>query len=256
MGLVRLIYTLPYLFVGYFLVEPPPLDKVFWLCIAGGLPLELIAFLCYMRAIKVSPLSLTLPFMAFTPAFMIITGHIILDETLSRGGIIGIALIVAGAYLMNLNKIRDQFLAPFKAIFLEKGSWLMLIVAFLYSITSTIGKLAIIHSSPTFFGFTYFLMFSFLLMAIFPLVPDARISNIVKRPVPAICSGMVLVIMILCHTLAISLIQAAYMISIKRSSVLFGVFFGSIIFKEEKFKERLSGASVMMAGVILIGIYG
>ena len=218
--------------------------------------MELVAFLCYMKAIKVSPLSLTLPFMAFTPAFMIITGYIILGETLTTGGIIGIALIVVGSYLMNLSKISVQLLAPFKAIFVEKGSWLMLIVAFIYSITSTIGKLAIKHSSPQFFGFTYFSFFVLLFLAIFPLMPGAKIANIIKRPVPAAFSGLILIAMILSHTMAISMVEAAYMISLKRTSIIFGVLFGAFIFKEDKLRERLSGALIMMMGVIVIGICG
>jgi drug/metabolite transporter (DMT)-like permease len=256
MGLIRLLYTLPYLLLGHLLISKPPLDSVFWLCVILGLPMELLAFLCYMKAIKISPLSLTLPFMAFTPAFMIITGNLILEENLSCGGIIGISLIVVGAYLLNLSKIRDQFLAPFKAIFIEKGSRLMLLVAFLYSLTSTIGKLAIKHSSPQFFGFTYFLLFAFLVIMIFPMVPNAKFKNIVKRPIPALFSGLILITMILCHTFAISMVEAAYMISVKRSSIVFGVLFGALVFKEEKIKDRLLGALIMMAGVLVIGFYG
>ena len=147
-------------------------------------------------------------------------------------------------------------MAPFKAVFTEKGSWLMLIVAFLYSLTSAIGKLAIQHSSPQFFGFTYYLSFACLFLIIFPLVPDSKIKNIIKRPIPAGFSGLILITTILSHTSAISMVQAAYMISVKRSSIIFGVLFGVLIFKEEKFRERLLGAFIMMCGVVIIGFYG
>ena len=256
MGLIRLLYALPYLIVGYLFVPRPPLDKTFWLCLAVGLPLELAAFLCYMRAIKLSPLSLSVPFLAFTPAFVILTGFLLLGETLNICGITGIFLIVAGSYALNLSSIKQEWLAPFEAIFKEQGSWLMLITALIYSLTATLGKLAIQHSSPQFFAVTYFLLFALFVGVLFPVMPGAKPVNLFKKPLPAAIAGVVLATLIFSHTLAISLIEAAYMLSVKRSSLLFGVLFGAFLFKEEKIRERLFGASIMMCGVLIIGLFG
>ena len=256
MGLIRLLYAIPYLLAGLAIIPRPPVDGVFWTSICIGLPLELTAFLCYMRAIKVSPLSLTIPFLAFTPVFVILTGFFILGETLNAFGLTGILLIVTGSYFLNLSKAQRNPMAPFKAVFREQGSWLMLITALIYSFTATLGKLAIRHSSPQFFAVTYFLLFSLFSGALFPLMPGAKISHLYRRPLPGILSGMILAGMIFSHTLAISMIQAAYMISVKRTSLLFGVLLGAVIFREQKIRERLTGAAVMMCGVLLIGLFG
>ncbi|SPD73748.1 Permease of the DMT superfamily [uncultured Desulfobacterium sp.] len=256
MGLIRLLFAMPFLVAGLIFIPWPELDKTFWKCMACAMPLEVIAFLCYMRAIKISPLSLTLPFLAFTPAFVILTGHVILDERLNLYGILGIAMIVSGSYTLNLSSAKIKFIAPFLAVFKEHGSWLMLLTAFLYSITSTIGKLAIMHSSPQFFGVIYFLFFGLVLATLFPLMPGAEMANLFKRPVIGLIAGMILTTMVFCHMYAISLIQAAYMISVKRTSLLFGVIFGFVIFKEKNIKERFLGVSIMMAGVMVIGFLG
>ncbi len=256
MGLIRLLFALPFLLAGLRVIAWPPLDRTFWWCMGVGLPLELIAFLCYMRAIKVSPLSLTLPFLAFTPAFVILTGSVILNETLSKWGILGIMLIGIGSYVLNLSDAKQAWNAPFKAVFKEQGSWLMLLTAMIYSLTATIGKLAIQHSSPEFFGISYFVFFAFLLMVLFPFMPGARVSHLIRRPLIGLFAGLSLVTMIFSHTYAISLVQAAYMLSVKRSSILFGVLFGAIIFKEEKVSERFLGAAIMMVGVLIIGFWG
>jgi uncharacterized membrane protein len=42
-------------------------------------------------------------------------------------------------------------------------------------------------------------------------------------------------------------------ISLKRTSLLFGVMYGALLFKEEKIKERLIGSVIMITGVLLIG---
>ena len=256
MGLIRLVFAFPCLVSGLLIVPRPPLDRTFWLCLAFGLPLEFIAFLCYMRAIKVSPLSLTLPFLAFTPAFVILTGFFILNEELNLYGITGIILIVTGSYALNFSSANQHWQTPFKALFQEQGSWLMLLTALIYSFTATVGKLAIKHSSPQFFGMIYFIAFTVFVFLFFPLMPGAKISNLVRRPLPGVAGGLVLTIMIFSHTYAISLVEAAYMLSVKRCSLLFGVFFGAVLFKEEKIRERLFGASIMMCGVLVIGFFG
>ena len=56
--------------------------------------------------------------------------------------------------------------------------------------------------------------------------------------------------------LAISMTNVAYMISLKRTSLLFGVLYGALWFKEEKIAERLMGAIIMILGVFLIGWFG
>lgn len=256
MGLIRLMYTLPWLVVAIFFIPWPQLDRVFFICLAFGLPLEALAFYCYMSAIKRSPLSLTLPFLAFTPVFIILTGWLILGETITNPGIAGIILIVIGSYFLNISHIRTGLLAPFKAIIREPGSWLMLLVSFIYSLTSTIGKKAILHSNPYFFGVTYFIIFTLLMLSFLPLIPNTRKETLIRKPLPGLIIGAAMAIMIFSHMLAISMVQAAYMISIKRTSLIFGVLYGAWIFKEEKITERLTGAIIMIMGVFLIGWFG
>jgi len=256
MGLIRLIYAIPYLFAGLIIVPWPELDTTFWICLAVGLPLELAALLCYMRAIKVSPLSLTLPFLAFTPAFVILTGYLILGETLTLFGVTGIILIIIGSYIINLSRVRDDWLAPFKAIFKEQGSWLMMLTSLIFSVTAILGKLAILHSSPQFFAVSYFIFFTSFLCILFPFMPRTKMRNLSRRPIPGAIAGLATAIMIFSHNFAISLIQAAYMLSVKRSSLLFGVISGAVIFKEKNIKERMFGASIMMCGVCIIGFFG
>ena len=50
----------------------------------------------------------------------------------------------------------------------------------------------------------------------------------------------------------IQLTLVSYVIAIKRLSIVFGVLFGYLIFKEKNIKERLAGASIMVAGAVLI----
>jgi uncharacterized membrane protein len=67
--------------------------------------------------------------------------------------------------------------------------------------------------------------------------------------------GFIHGLMIFSHVLAISQVQAAYMISLKRVSLLFGVLYGAWWFKEEKIGERLLGTVIMIGGVFIISYF-
>jgi drug/metabolite transporter (DMT)-like permease len=70
-----------------------------------GLTLETLAFYGYRQALKEIPLSLSLPFLAFTPAFIVLNGWMLLGETVSLTGLLGIFLIMAGLYCLNIFSI-------------------------------------------------------------------------------------------------------------------------------------------------------
>ncbi|MGZ3597680.1 MAG: EamA family transporter [Syntrophales bacterium] len=257
MGIIRLGYALPWLLAALFFIPWIIPDTTFWFCIAIGLPLEALAFYCYMNALKVSPLSLTVPFLAFTPGFIILTGWIILDEEISPGGFCGIILIIVGAYFLNLSKTTYGLLAPLVAIFREPGSRLMLLVSFLYAFTSTIGKLAIIHSNPYIFGITYDAALAVLLTLFLPVAANAEpVRNLIRRPIIGLILGALVATTIFSQMLAISMMNVACMISLKRTSLLFGVLYGALWFKEKNIAERLTGAIIMITGVFLIGLFG
>ncbi len=81
----------------------------------------------------------------------------ILGEKVSLQGGLGILFIVVGSYTLNIHEIRRGFFKPFKAVLKEKGSILMICVALIYSVTSSLGKMAIEHSSPLFLELLIFL---------------------------------------------------------------------------------------------------
>ena len=79
-------------------------------------PLEVLVQLLYMKAIQVSPLSLTIPFLALSPIFLIATSFLMLGERIDRSGLMGILLIALGSYMLNIDKAAYGFLSPLKAI--------------------------------------------------------------------------------------------------------------------------------------------
>jgi len=250
---VRQGYPLPFLALVFFFIDIPPLDRTFYLSLLFMIPLEIAAIILYVKAIKLSPLSLTIPFLALSPVFITLTAFILLGELPDRSGILGILLIVIGAYLLNIRTTRGDLLGPFKAIRRERGSIFMIIVALIYSVTATLGKVAVQHSGPIFFGVFYPFLLTLILSVI--LWGKGLLPEVLSRPKTFLAIGVFIAIMVLTHFTAISMTDVAYMISVKRVSLIFSVIYGRVLFGEENTGERLIGSMLMIAGVISITIF-
>ena len=246
---LRLIFSLPLLFVIFLFIPIPELDKKFYTAFFLALPLELLSIVMYIKALRFSPLSLSLPFLALTPVFLIFVSYVILGEKVSFRGAIGILFIAAGSYTLNISKIREGILEPLRAITKEKGSVLMIGVALIYSITSSLGKMAIKHSSPLFFGISYYTALALL------FTPIALYKGKETRrgtALTVLLPGIFYSLMVISHMVAISLAKVAYVISVKRMSLIIGVLYGYFFFKEKNIRERLFGAMMMFSGFVMI----
>jgi drug/metabolite transporter (DMT)-like permease len=250
----RFLFASPFLLALLIVVRLPPLDGPFWGAMLALIPLEVVALLLYLRAIKVSPLSLTIPFLSLTPVFLVVSGRILLGERIGPVGGAGIGLIVAGGYLLQIHAVRGGWLGPVRAILAEEGSRLMILVAAIYSLTSALGKVAILHSSPAAFAILYLPVLAaaaapVVLLTAGPSLPQLRIHWGLLFAI-----GFAEAAMTIFHCLAISQVQAAYMIAVKRTSLIFSVGYGYILFNETRIRQRLAGSLLMLAGVALISM--
>lgn len=252
MSAYPLIYSLPLFIVSILFVKVPDFGDAFAWAFAASLPLNAVGFVLYMKAIKVSPLSLTVPYLAFTPVFMLFTGYLFLDEIPGVRGLAGILTICAGGYILNIDPTRWRLLSPIRAVFRETGSWTMLIVAFVYSFTAVIGKKAILHSSPMFFGLSFFIVFNICLLLLLRAGGKIRLATFGRSPIKGMVSGVFLYLQIVLHCFAVSMVEAAIMISVKRLSILFSILLGRLVFQERHASIRFSGALLMLAGTLLM----
>jgi len=234
----------------------PPLPAAFWGWIAISLPLELIAMWLYMLAIRDAPLSLTLPYLTFTPVFNTLTGYLLLGETVSWRGFSGILLVVLGAWLLNLKSahggIRMKLLAPFRAITRERGSRLMLVVAAIYSLTSVTSKGAMLQVTPGFFGPFYFVLLGSTSAVVFASRDVSSWRALSRHPVAHLGIGFFMAAMVVTHFYAIAHIEVAYMVAVKRTSLLFGILYGAWLFGETGLQKNLVAGLLMLMGVLLI----
>ncbi|MDJ0806882.1 MAG: DMT family transporter [Gammaproteobacteria bacterium] len=236
----------------------PPLPLAFWLWVGSIVPLEILAMLLYNRAIRDHPLSQTLPYLAFTPVFVIVTGYLLLGEALSAQGLCGILLVVAGAWLLNFKQASwrawRSWLQPLLYIFRQPGSLMMLGVALLYNFTAVGGKGAMQYMPPELFGPFYFMLVGLLLLPMLLFTRPRALLNVWRKPLPVLGTAALMGLMLVTHFIALNKVEVAYMIAVKRTSLLFGILYGAYLFKEPGLTSHLVAGSVMLGGVALIAL--
>jgi uncharacterized membrane protein len=148
------------------------------------------------------------------------------------------------------------YLGPIKAIWKEPGSALMLVVAFIYGLTSVGGKVMILDSSPLFAAVTIFILYGLILTAILLTTGKATLKNITRNHRLGALAGLIVFAEMICHNTAMSMVAAAYMITIKRTTGLFSVLYGWFLFHETGIRFRLVGTVIMTIGAAVIALWG
>ncbi|MEJ2698610.1 MAG: EamA family transporter [Desulfuromonadales bacterium] len=247
-------FALPFLLPILIFTGIPNLGPDFWWALLAGGSLNIVAAVLYMKAIKVSDLSLTVPMVAFTPLFLLLTSPLMVGEIPGPLGAVGIALIVAGSYLMKVRESTHGLLAPFRALLVEKGPRLMLSVALIWSVTANLDKIGLRNSSPLFWAavINLFIALAMCPLALWRLRREGRLLPSRLRGLFAI--GAAGGLGTLCQMTAISIAMVPLVIAIKRTSIVMSVLWGHFLFRETGLKERLLGVALMVLGALLIAL--
>jgi len=251
-----------YLFVSLFslllifFTGVPEIKPAFYYSIIVASVIDVIAAWCFLNAIASTQLAKTFPLVAFTPTFLLGTSFFILGELPSILGLAGILLIVCGAYLLRAESIKVGVLEPIKPLLKEKGQRHMLMAAFLFSFLAVFFKKAILNSSPFFaFGVTQLLSTLFLttlflkkktLGALFKKTAD-NFKLLFIASIVGFLAGLTLFT-------AFQLGLAAYVVSVKRTSILFTIILGYIFFREDHIIRNLLIGSIIVSGIFLISV--
>ena len=236
----------------------PSLGADYWPPFLGSVALNVFANWLFFRAVQHSPLGLTIPYLSFTPVFTALTGFLILDQAPTALGLAGIFVVGFGAFLLNPGK--GGPLAPLKALWHERGSLYMLLVAATWSVTPVLDKIAADRSNVM--GHIALLAFAlFLAFWVIGAVRDRDGTTMLKEfravPLLLVLSGAVTVTAMVLQLWAYHYMDVAYVETMKRAiGVVASILVGWRLFGEGELKRRLLAAVVMSLGVALVLIGG
>ena len=198
-------------------------------------------------SLRISPLSQSIPMLSLTPAFAMIHGELLLDESLSAVQIVGLLCSVMGAAGFGLGKGWSK----------AKGAYIMVGVSFLFSLTMALDKLAIQHAEITthaLFQSTLITLSLGLYLLATRQLGDVHILWDSKK---------LYVFSVVLFTLAVGLqLEAVSWLSVtlleagKRCIGLFAsLFLGVYFFSEPIAREKLASAVLLAVGVCIVLLF-
>lgn len=228
--------------------------ETFFLYLLLDTSLVAISALLYFRALQISDLSLSIPFLAFTPAMLVLTGAVFLHEHLSGKDLLGLFLVVTGSLMMNRPSFRLGLTGPVRAILRNKGSRYMLFVALILSITNPLDKKLVLMSDAVTQAFSYnVLLWLLLAIVAFRQRPAGPWLQAVRSvPFWLICAGLFDAFDLLLQFDSHLYAGVVITITLKRAGIILSVLAGWLIFREKHITDRLVASLVMMAGVVAI----
>lgn len=230
----------------------PPIEPGYIWPAAGSIALNIVSNVMAVRALALSPLSLTMPYLALTPVFTTLMALLILGEMPKVPHVGGILLVLAGAVSLAMTESKaESFRALLSGLRHERGSWRMIVVALMWSTAGPLDKMATAHASAPLHGFV--LASGVVLGLLAMLAFEKRLGELRGfhgHPL-ALIAGMVAGgVALLLQLKAMQLVYVNVVEGVKRvTSLAATAFFGWWLFHEDVTRERLLAIGLMALGV-------
>ena len=236
------------------LIDPPPSSPDFWFNITISAALAVAANVLIVQAMQMSDLSILGPVNSYKAVVSLIPGMLLLHEVPSALAILGLALIVAGSYVIANRDGAKPSQNAFFRFFSDRGVQFRLAALVLSAVEAVFLKRTLIASSPL----ATFVVWSVLcLVFVVPLAvgfgnvnEEIRSAWASKRN--CLILGVTTGLMQYSTLIVFSGFQVAAALALFQTSTLVSVVLGWRVFGERNVVQRLLGAILMVIGAILI----
>lgn len=235
----------------------PIIQNGFWGAFWATVLLNLISQNLFIKAFKLSEASLIAPLRLITPPLVILSGIIILKETPSLYGILGIFITMIGLFFL-LFKGSEGKTISFLSI-RDRGVVYGLIASVMFAISFPFDKLTVIKSSALFTTFIVFTTLGILTYFInlisnknFNLILTSVIKNNLKANIFISISSS---LGVLFTNQALNYSLAAYGASLKRLWSLWTIVLSGKFLKEKDIGRKLVATIIMFVGIIISVIW-
>ena len=215
--------------------------------------ISLFSALLFLKAIKQSDLSLTIPLLSLSPLFSSIFSLIFLNEKLSYFQYIGVFLIIFGTLILYSKRITlGEILKSFKVLINNKSARLMFVVSLIWSLTPVLDKLCLTNSSINIHGLIQ--SFGLVILLTFLLKKERHeIMGLKQNWKLILITTFTGIIATVLQFYAILFNYVPIMEAIKRSiGQLSSVVFGKLFFKEKITKPKILGVIILSFGIYYI----
>ena len=208
------------------------------------------ASLLFLIALRVAPLSETIPLLALTPALTALIAGPLLGEWPTPLGTLGIAAVVGGAFTL----ARAGAVGRLR---LRRGGALMMVVAALWAIAGPLDKVALARADLPFHAAFLSLVAGATLAAMMATRGELRaLAGVAARGREVAAAIGVIAGAQAAQFVAFTLVQVSAVETIKRAlGMVMAVALGRIVFKEAITGRKAAAIAAMLAGTLLL-VYG
>jgi drug/metabolite transporter (DMT)-like permease len=228
-------------------------DARYWPPALGSMALNALANVLFMRSVRLSPLSRTVPLLSLTPVFGALAAMPLLREVPRLAQWAGILLVVLGALILNSDSSRSWW----RSITHERGAPLMIAVAFLWALSTALDKRALPHAAPASHAFLLCAGSAAILMSwILGGGRQEELGRVLGAP-KALLGAMIglAVAALALQMMALQWLWVAMLETLKRAfGVLGSVAFGRFVFFEPIDRRKQVAALLMVAGTTLLAV--
>lgn len=254
LSIINFFISLPLVFFVDWSFLNAQILGLFWVTSICGA----VSFLLIAKALRHMELSSAVPFFVLGPLFTFIVAYFILGETVNFIQLIGVLLILIGAYALEIKG--HDFLSPFKEFNKSKYLHYMFWSAIIYGFSSTFDRtlMTVYDIEP----FAYIPLMHFLIavnmIALLSFFHDGYKDielGFQRAGWWILLVALITVSYRLSQITAISMAAVGLVVSIKRLSILFTIFLGGRLYHEHNLGKKLIWSFVMIMGVIVLGVF-
>lgn len=243
------LFYLPLLFTSTI----PSLNTAFWVAVVGRLLVDSIGLVCYVKGLKMAPLSLGVPLVALVPLCILVLSFFINHLFPNVLGLLGIVVVMLGLYFLHFDHDTKHILSPLFALKNNRGMQYILIFVISQGFVNSFQRLAIDNSNVYFYTsfFQLFWALCFTPLAFFVNPKEFKKVFKAKNIIKLIPVGAFDAIQVFVYNLGLSIALPVYMQSVQNSSILLTSLFGWLFFKE-KIKNHLVPTICIVLGITLL----
>jgi drug/metabolite transporter (DMT)-like permease len=246
-------------------VQVPQVDGIFVAALLASAALNWAATLLSTIALDRAEASLVSPLLTFNPAFTLLVAWLALGEIPGVRQTVGVAIVLLGAYLLEVEETRTGLLAPLRVLVRHPGALLAIIASALWGTTTVLEKLSIEHMTPP-SGPTVALLGTFIMVLLLtpgalwspgrggPAARQSRWKGLRAHPRALALAVLIAGIAPLFGFTAIALGLVGYVTTLFKLSAVLTILWARVFLHEGQIRERLLGASVMLAGGVLVAV--
>lgn len=233
-------------------------EAAVWPLLLASVGVEVVYYLALSFAYSQSDFSLVYPLArGAAPALIALWAVWFLGEELSAAGWAGLAVIVAGLWVVGgSGLLASRPSSSERTSVRGRGVGLALLVAVLISVYSAIDAAAVRRTAPLSYTILVFLLAPLLTAPVVLIRYRSRLWEVWRQPGRVLAIGLLTVSAYLLALLAYRIAPLGYGGAVREVSVVFGALAGWRLLGERMGPLRLTGAAVIFAGILMIALWG